>query len=129
MFYMHKTWTDSNLTFRKCWQEGEVMGIHTHVNMGNRLIMLHVGELVNFFLCAHLIYKTGLEAGDYHGQMNSIDFEKWGSKKLTSNFPLQPVILDNSAYRCLQVDRPLSACIVKTGMIWLCRNGIVSDET
>jgi len=30
MFYMHKTWTDSNLTFRKCWQEGEVVGIHTH---------------------------------------------------------------------------------------------------
>ena len=28
MFYMHKTWTDSNLTFRKCWQEGEVIGIH-----------------------------------------------------------------------------------------------------
>ena len=22
MFYTHKTWTDSNLTFCKCWQEG-----------------------------------------------------------------------------------------------------------
>jgi len=30
MFYMHKTWTDSNLTFCKCWQECEVIGIHTH---------------------------------------------------------------------------------------------------
>jgi len=26
---------------------------------------------VDFFLCAHLIYKAGLEAGDYHGQMNA----------------------------------------------------------
>ena len=30
MFYTHKTRTDSNLMFRKCWQEGEVIGIHTH---------------------------------------------------------------------------------------------------
>ena len=42
IFYMHKTWPDSNLTFHNCWQEGEVIGIHTHVNSGNRLIMVHV---------------------------------------------------------------------------------------
>ena len=53
-----------------------------------------------------------------------------GSQKLTSNFPPQPVIvLDNSPYHCLQVYRPLSTCIVKTGMIWLGGKGIVSDET
>jgi len=101
------------------------MGLLTHVNSGNRLIMLRVGELLDFFLCSHLIYKAGLEAGDYHGQMNATNFEKWGAKKLT-----QPVIVvDNSPYHCLQVDRPLSTSIVKTGMIWLCRKGIVSDET
>jgi len=62
MFYTHKTWTDSNLTFRKCWQEDEVMvvltqklkklenhlKIHTHVNLGNRFIMLHVGGVGGF---------------------------------------------------------------------------------
>jgi len=37
---------------------------------------------VDFFLRAHLIYKAGLEAGDYHGQMNATNFEKWGAKKL-----------------------------------------------
>jgi len=85
---------------------------------------------VDFFLHAHLIYKAALEAGDYHGQINATNFEKWGAKKLTSNFPSQPVIvLDNSPCHCLQVDRPLSSCIVQTGMIWLSRKGIVSDET
>ena len=50
--------------------------------------------------------------------MNATNFEKWGAKKLTYNLPPQPVIvLDNSPYHCLQVDRPLSTCIVKTGMI------------
>jgi len=53
------------------------MSILTHVNLGNRLIMLHVGELVDFFLHAHHIYKAGLEAGDYHGQMNATNFENW----------------------------------------------------
>jgi hypothetical protein len=43
IFYMHKTWPDSNLTFHSCWQEDEVIGIRTHVNSGNRLIMVHVG--------------------------------------------------------------------------------------
>ena len=56
IFYTHQTWTDSNLTYRKCWQEGEVIGIHTHVNSGNRLIMLHVGGIGGFLpLCtSHL---------------------------------------------------------------------------
>ena len=54
--------------------------------------------------------------------MNAKNFEKWGAKKLTSNFPPQPVIvLDNSPYHCLRVDRPLSTCVVKTGMMWLGR--------
>jgi len=53
---MHKTQTDNNLTFRTCWQEGEIMGIHTLVNLGNRLIMLHVGGIGGFLpLCtSHL---------------------------------------------------------------------------
>jgi len=73
---------------------------------------------VDIFLRAHLIYKARCKAGDYHGQMNATNFEKWGAKKLTYNLPPQPVIvLDNSPYHCLQVDRPLSTCIVKTGMI------------
>ena len=48
MFYMHKTWTDSNLTFCSCWQEGEVIRIHTHVNRGSRPIKLHVGGIGGF---------------------------------------------------------------------------------
>ena len=76
------------------------------------------GVLVDFYLHAHLIYKAGLEAGDYHGQMNATNFEKWGTKKITSNFPPQPVIvLDNFPSHCLQIDRLLSACLVKTHMM------------
>ena len=85
---------------------------------------------MDFFLRAHLIYKARSKTGDYHGQMNATNFEKWGAKKLTSDFPSQPVIvLDNSLHHCLHVDRPLSTCILKIGLIWLGKKGIVSDET
>ena len=60
MFYTHNTLTDNNLTFPKCWPEGEVMGIHTHVNLGNRFIMLHIGGIGGFLpLCTyHLLGWT-----------------------------------------------------------------------
>jgi len=84
---------------------------------------------VEFFLHAHIIYKTGIEAGDYHGHLNATNFEKWKRRNLLPAPPQPVVVLDNSPYHCLQVDRPLSTCITKTGMIWLCRKSIVSDET
>ena len=129
MFYTYKTWTDSNLTFCKCWQEGEVMGIHTYVNSGNRLVMLHVGEIGGFLpLCtSHLQGCTWSRRLPWTNECNK--FRLLGSQE-PSNFPPQPVIvLDNSPCHCLQVDSPLSTCIVKAGMVWLGRKGIVSDET
>jgi len=47
-----------------------------------------LGELVDFFLRAHLIYKAGIEAADYHGHMNATSFKKRGAKSLLPNFYL-----------------------------------------
>ena len=55
-----ETWTDSNLTFCKCWSNDEVMDIHANVNSGNRFIMPHVGGINVFLPNAQLIYMTGL---------------------------------------------------------------------
>ncbi len=131
MFYTHKTWTDNNLTFCKCWQEGEVMGIHTHWNSGNGLTMLHVGGIGGFLppFISHLQGWTWSRRLPWTNEWNKFG-EVGSQEKLISNFPLQPVIvLDHSPYQWLQVDRPLSTCLVKTGIIWLFRKGIVSDET
>ena len=129
MFYMHKTWTDSNLTFCKCWQEGEDMGIHTHVNSVNRLVMLRVGGIGGFLLpcMSHLQGWTSSRRLPCIRECNK--FWELGSQE-TSNFPTQPVIvLDISPYHWLQVDRPLSTWIIRTGMVWLCGKCIVFDET
>jgi hypothetical protein len=61
--------------------------------------------------------------------MNATNFKNWRAKNVTSNFLPQPVIvLDNFHYHSLQVDRLLFNLRSKTGMIWLSRKGIVSDE-
>ena len=80
--------------------------------------------MVDFFLRAHLIYKAGSKAGDYHGQMNAKNFVKWRTKKRTSNFPTQLVKIIFPV-----TVSPQSTCIVKICIIWLGRKGIVSDET
>jgi hypothetical protein len=61
MFYIYERWVNSNLTFRKCWENDEVMGIQTNVNSGNGLIMLHVGEINVFLPNAQLIYRAKVQ--------------------------------------------------------------------
>jgi hypothetical protein len=61
ILYADESWVDRNLTFRKCWQSDDVMGIQTKVNSGNRLIMLHVGVLMGFFLIHSLYTKLEMQ--------------------------------------------------------------------
>jgi hypothetical protein len=42
---------------------------------------------------AQLIYKAGSVIGDYHGQMNIYNFEKWMKEKLSSSSALQLIVL------------------------------------
>jgi hypothetical protein len=60
IFYIVESWNDSNLAFSKCWQN-EVMGIQANVNSGNRLIMLHVGGIIDFFLMQHLFIRLEVQ--------------------------------------------------------------------
>jgi hypothetical protein len=106
IFYIDKSWVDSNLTFHKCWQNEQVMDVQANVNSGSRLIMLHVGGNNGFLPNAALIYKAGSATGDYHGQMNAVNSEKWAVEKLIPNLSAQSVtVLDNAPYHCLTVSR------------------------
>jgi hypothetical protein len=72
-----------------------------------------------------------VERGDYHGQMNAANFEKWAVEKLVPYLPAQSVIvLDNAPYHCLQNDKPPSAYAIKADMIsWLRNKGVNCNET
>ncbi|KAF8782117.1 hypothetical protein HNY73_012444 [Argiope bruennichi] len=84
--FIDETWVDSNLTFRKCWQSDTISGAEINVNSKNRLIIVHAGSSTGFIPGAQLIYKASTKTGDYHGQMNYENFEKWVLEKTHSKF-------------------------------------------
>ncbi|KAJ4444763.1 hypothetical protein ANN_06560 [Periplaneta americana] len=130
IFYLDETWIDSNITFGKCWQSEEEFGVQANVNSGNRLIVVHAGSLNGFLDNATLIYKAETATGDYHGQMNSVNFNKWVTEKLVPNLPpASVVVLDNAPYHCAQIDKPPTKYSVKSDITWLRNKGITCDES
>jgi hypothetical protein len=111
---------DSNLTFRKCWQD-ESDGVLVDVNEKNRLIILHVGSIIGFLQNAELIYKVENSTGDYHGQMNHVNFEKWVRDELIQSLPTNSfVVMDSAHYHRLQVDKVPSKYSVKQKLQYGC---------
>jgi hypothetical protein len=68
---------------------------------------------MGFFLMQNLHIEPGSAVDDCHGQMNTVNSEKWVVKKLIPSPAPQSVIdLDNSLYHCLLIDKPPSAYTV-----------------
>lgn len=131
IFYIDETWIDTNLTFDKCWQGPHVTGVMSNHSSSNRLIVVHIGSSNGFLPGSSLIFKAGTSSGDYHGQMNSNNFEKWIREKVVPNLPESSIIvMDNAPYHNKQVDKPPSKYSVKSEMIdWLQRKGINCDSS
>lgn len=129
--YLDESWVDSNLTFNKCWQRKDTTGILKNNSSSNRLILVHAGGKNGFVPNALLIFKAGKASGDYHGQMNSENFEKWLLEKLIPNLPEKSVVvLDNAPYHCIQENKPPSKYALKKEMeLWLTSNNVSFDET
>lgn len=79
---------------------------------------------------AELVYKGGSASGDYHGQMNQVNFEKWVDEKLIPYLPPKSVVvMDNAPYHSVQVDKPPNKYAPKRNMIgWLRRKGVEVNE-
>lgn len=53
-----------------------------------------------------MLFKSKTSQGDYHGDMNSINFEKWLHQQLLPNLKKPSlIILDNAAYHSRQLDK------------------------
>jgi hypothetical protein len=74
------------------------------------------GSENDFLHSAMLVYKAGAATGDYHGQMNGTNFEKWVHEMLARNLPGACVIVfDNAPYHSVQVDKvPSKYAVEKT---------------
>lgn len=64
-----------------------------------RFIILHAGGQDGFIDGSSLIFKSKTTAGDYHGEMNSENFENWLRNSLLPNLNEPSIIvLDNASY-------------------------------
>lgn len=74
----------------------------TDTSSTNRLIPVHVGSRGEFLNGAKLLFKASTTSGDYHGQMNSVNFEKWPTFQTDMLIPNLPqnsvVVIDNAPY-------------------------------
>lgn len=126
LIYLDETWVDNNLTFGKCWSSDDVSGVLTNTSSSNRLIVVSAGSEDGFVHEATLIFRAGKVTGDYHGQMNGVNFEKWINEKLLPKLSEKSVIvLDNAPYHCIQENKTPSKYSVKKVMVdWLTKNKI-----
>ena len=75
-------------------------------NKGQRFIVIHAGGEMGFVPGAKAIFNPSLASGDYHGQMDGSNFEKWYNKKLLPNLPSNSIIvMDNASHHSVQTDR------------------------
>jgi hypothetical protein len=87
--------------------------------------VVHIGSKNGFLEGVELIFKAGNASGDYHGQKNSVNFEKWLNEKLIPILPLNSVVVMDNAPYGRQEDRPPSKRALKKYMIhWLRRRGV-----
>lgn len=128
--YLDETWIDCNLAFSKCWQD-EKIGAIVKERAGHRLIVVHAGSKSGFVKNAELIFKAGTATGDYHGQMNYDNFEKWLKEKLIPNIPPHSVIcMDNAAYHTKVLNPvPKQYDSKKTMCEWLKERGVQFNES
>lgn len=71
-----------------------------------RYIILHAGSEKGFVEGASLIFKSGKSTGDYHGEMNSKNFENWIENHMLPALE-EPsiIIMDNASYHSRQINK------------------------
>lgn len=84
--HLDETWIDSNWTFGNCWQTNDVFGVIESGNASRQIIILCAGGDMGLLPHSSLLYTVSSSSWYYHGQMNSMIFEKWTAEKIMSNF-------------------------------------------
>jgi hypothetical protein len=130
IFYLDVTWVDSSLMFKKCWQ-GDAVDLVITTSTSHILIMMNIGSSNGFLEGTGLVFRAGTASGDYQGQMNADNFEKWLSEIVIPKLPPASVlVVDNAPYHRRQVDKPPSASALEKEMIdRLEKHGVQCDTS
>lgn len=129
--YMDETYFHSTTTNEKIWTDSTVGGLKKCVSKGSRVIVLQAGGEEGFVANGLLMFKSGLKTGDYHGDMNFDNYEKWIKHQLIPNLkPKSVLVIDNTPYHNKQVNpAPTSSWKKQDMQKWLTDNGISYCES
>lgn len=126
VIYMDESYVHSTHTKPLSWSDGSEAGLKTPISKGERLIIVHAGNEHGFVNNALLTFISGKKSGDYHGDMNFNNYEKWIRGKLIPNIPENSVIvIDNAPYHNVQLNPAPTSSTLKANMIqWLSERNI-----
>ncbi|XP_054281278.1 uncharacterized protein LOC128998948 [Macrosteles quadrilineatus] len=96
------------------------------IGNGDRLIIVHAGGEDGFIPNTFLQWKASQSTGDYHKNMNTVNYEKWVQEKLSPNLkPRSVIIIDNASYHNVTLDKIPTKSSLKADMqAWLTQHNI-----
>ena len=126
--YLDETYINRNHSRKTTWYD-EIDGawVNKPSGVGERLIIVNAISDRGWIDGAQLVFQANRRTGDYHGQMNWINFSKWFTEQLLPQTPEGAIIiLDNAKYHNVLVEDFFpSASSSKVKMqSWLTRNRI-----
>ncbi|XP_077283238.1 uncharacterized protein LOC143909211 [Arctopsyche grandis] len=97
--YTDESYINSSHTMPKSWSDETSKGCRVPIYKGNMLIIVHACSEKGFIPNALLIYPTKIKPGDYHNNMNAINYQKWIKEKLVPNLqPQSVIVIGNASY-------------------------------
>ncbi|GBP55377.1 hypothetical protein EVAR_31897_1 [Eumeta japonica] len=99
IIYTDESYVDSSHASTKAWSDGSTQGLKNPISKGQSLVIVYAGSENVFVPNALLLFKAGMKSGDYHGNMNYENYEKWLRSQLMPNLSSNSiVIVDNASY-------------------------------
>ncbi|XP_023937205.1 uncharacterized protein LOC112045306 isoform X2 [Bicyclus anynana] len=116
IYYTDETWLNEGHTSNYVWNDLDIKssrqaflnGLSTGLKnpqKGKRLIITHIGSSEGFLEGGQWIFEAKKGDGDYHGEMDAHNFEKWFEKILNKVEPGSVIVLDNAPYHSRLVER------------------------
>ncbi|XP_063633868.1 uncharacterized protein LOC134804684 [Cydia splendana] len=126
LVYTDETYIHTSHVSGEAWTDGTEFGVKKQISTGQRLIIVHAGGKDGFIPNALLMFKANQKTGDYHDQMNFVNYEKWLKEKLIPNLkPNSVLIVDNASYHNKLLNRaPTSNSNKQEMMDWLTEHNI-----
>lgn len=92
--------------------------------------VMFIGGATGFVSNALLIFKSGQQTGDYHNEMNFLNYSHWLQEQLIPNLPARSVVvMDNASYHnVLQTKHPISNSKKDVMLQWLNARGILYEQ-